>query len=95
MATKLHGLLNLSKIDKSLIVTNQKGEKVLWVDIVPNKGGEDQYGNTHSLQIYNKDTRETIYLGNFKPQEFGSSSRMAVASESADVTDAAQDDLPF
>ena len=95
MATKLHGMLNLSKIDKSLIVTNQKGEKVLWVDIVPNKGGEDQYGNTHTLQIYNKDTRATIYLGNFKPQEFGSGSSKEVAYAPAYMTDTEQDDFPF
>ncbi len=71
MAEKLHGMLNLSKIDKSLITTNSKGEKVIWVDMVPRKNGPDQYGSTHSLQQYNKDTRQIIYLGDFKPQQFG------------------------
>lgn len=80
-------MLNLSKIDKSLITTNTKGDKVLWVDVVPNYGGEDQYGNTHSIQLYNKDTRSTIYLGNLRPQEFGS----AGATESEGTTE----DLPF
>ena len=87
MATKLHGMLNLSKIDKSLITTNTKGDKVLWVDVVPNYGGEDQYGNTHSIQLYNKATRSTIYLGNLRPQEFGA----AGATES----EGTKEDLPF
>lgn len=88
MATKLHGMINLSKIDKSLITTNQRGEKVLWVDMVPRRDGADQYGNTHSLQLYNRDTREVIYLGDFKPQEFGEPSA-APAEAPAD------NDLPF
>lgn len=89
MATKLHGMLNLSKIDKSLITTNQRGEKVLWVDIVPNKRGEDQYGNTHSIQVYNRDTREVLYLGNLKPQDFGGQGAPAKQEENNG------DDLPF
>lgn len=71
MATKLNGMLNLSKIPKELIGTTKKGEKCIFVDVVPKKNGADQYGNTHSIQIYNKDTKETIYLGDFKPVEFG------------------------
>lgn len=70
MATKLHGMLNLSRIPKEMIVTNKNGESVIWVDIMENKNGADQYGNTHSVSIYNKETKQAIYLGNFKPQEF-------------------------
>ena len=93
MAEKLHGLLNLSKIDKSMITTNAKGEKVLWVDMVPRKGGADQYGNTHSLQQYNKETRQVIYLGDFKPQEFGTAAAPQGAPTPA--PDAGSEDLPF
>lgn len=93
MATKLHGLLNLSKIDKNLIVTNAKGEKVVWVDIVPNKGGADQYGNTHAVTIYNGTTRETIYLGNLKPQEFGT--RQEPTIQAAAPAEDENSDLPF
>ena len=87
--TKLRGLLNLSKIDKSLIVKNKNGESCIWVDILENLSGPDQYGNTHTMTTYNKDTRTTTYLGNFKPQEFGS---RAAAQASHDE---AHDDLPF
>lgn len=92
MATKLRGPLNLSKIDKSLITTNSKGEKVVWVDILENINGEpDQYGNTHTIQLYNPATREKIYLGNFKPQEFGSSAPKIEGP----AKEATQEDLPF
>lgn len=71
MAEKLNGRINLSKIPKELIQTSQNGDKFIYVDIVPNKNGADQYGNTHSISIYDKQARKPIYLGNLKPQEFG------------------------
>ena len=71
MAQKLTGLINLSKIPRELITKNKNNESTIWVDIVPNRNGADQYGNTHSVSIYDKQKRERIYLGNLKPQEFG------------------------
>ena len=91
MAHKLHGMLNLSKIDKILITKNQRGESIIWVDILENRNGADQYGNTHTVTLYNKDTRETIYLGNFKPQEFGGGTQAKAAPAAGE----AESDLPF
>ena len=71
MAQKLNGRLSLSKIPKELIQTANDGSKFCYIDIVPNREGADQYGNTHSVSIYDKQKRERIYLGNLKPQEFG------------------------
>ena len=71
MPKKLTGLLNLSQIDKSLIGTTKKNEKCIFIDIIPIKGGQDEYGNTHNITLYNKNTRETTYLGKPKTQEFG------------------------
>ena len=71
MAQKLNGRLTLSKIPKELIQTSQNGDKFIYVDIVPNRNGADQYGNTHSISVYDKQNRKPIYLGNLKPQEFG------------------------
>lgn len=71
MAKKLNGRLNLTKIPKELIQTANDGSKFVYIDIVPNKDGEDKYGNTHAVCIYDKQNRRTIYLGNLKPQEFG------------------------
>lgn len=71
MGTKLKGMLNLSKIRKDLIVANKNLDKCVWIDIVPNKDGEDKYGNTHSIQIWDKESKKAIYLGNLRPEEFG------------------------
>lgn len=71
MATKLNGRITLSKIPKELIQTGNDGSRFCYVDIVPNRNGADQYGNTHSISVYDKQNRRTIYLGNLKPQEFG------------------------
>lgn len=71
MAEKLNGRLTLTKIPKELIQTSQDGSKFCYIDIVPNRNGADQYGNTHAVCIYDKQNRRTIYLGNLKPQEFG------------------------
>ena len=93
MATKLHGLLNLSKIDKSLIVKNKFGDACIWVDILENTNGPDQYGNTHTITLYNKDTRTTIYLGNFKPQEFGKA--QPATDQAKPEEPKTEEDLPF
>ena len=71
MATKLNGRLYLSKIPKELVLGDDKGRKYIYVDIVPNRNGADEYGNTHTVTLYNKNTRETTYLGKLKTQEFG------------------------
>lgn len=92
MAKKLTGLLNLSKIPKELIGQTKKGEKCLFVDIIPNRNGADEYGNTHTITLYNKNTKQTIYLGNLKTQEFGKSGATAPAGQPASSV---EDDLPW
>ena len=93
MAKKLTGMLNLSKIPKHLITTSKNGDKVIWIDIVPNKDGEDKYGNTHNIQVYDKDGeegRKITFLGNLKPQEFG-----AKGGSKSQPSKEDNDDLPF
>ena len=92
MAKKLTGLLNLSKIPKELIGQTKKGEKCLFVDIVPNRNGEDIYGNTHTITLYNKNTKQTIYLGNLKEVEFSKSGAATPAGQPASPV---EDDMPF
>lgn len=87
MATKLHGRLNLSKIKKSLIAIDDKGCRVIYIDVVPNKNGADQYGNTHALTMFDRDEGRPIYLANLKPEEFGAT----VAHDPAET----KEDLPF
>ena len=94
MAKKLTGLLNLSKIPKELIGQTKKGDKCVYIDIVPNRNGADDYGNTHTITLYNKNTKQTIYLGNMKEVEFGKSGAATPAGQpaSSEVDDG---DLPF
>ena len=93
MAKKLTGLLNLSKIPKELIGQTKKGEKCIFIDIIPNRNGADEYGNTHTITLYNKNTKQTIYLGNLKTQEFGKSGAATPAGQPASSEE--EDDLPF
>lgn len=96
MATKLTGLVNLSRIPKSLITKNKNNESTIWVDIVPNRNGADQYGNTHSIQLYDKEAKQVIYLGNVKPQEFGGKGGSAdVANHGGFAGKDDGSDLPF
>ena len=64
----LHGYINLGKIDKSLITTNSRGDKILWVDIYTYDKA-DQYGNTACLATYDSRTKTKAYLANFRPKE--------------------------
>ena len=91
---KLHGLLNLSKIDKSLIVKNKNGESCIWVDILERKE-PGKYGDTHTMTQYNKDTRTTIYLADLKEQAFGPAGAAAPASQDEAAQDDGKGDLPF
>ena len=96
MAQKLTGLLNLSRIPKGLITKNKNNESTIWVDIVPNRNGADQYGNTHSIQLYDKNAKQVIYLGNVNPQEFGGKGGSAdVANHGGFAGKDDNGDLPF
>ena len=95
MAVKLTGLVNLSRIPKSLITKNKNNESTIWVDIVPNRNGADQYGNTHSIQLYDKNAKQVIYLGNVKPQEFGKGGSADVANHGGFAGKDDGSDLPF
>ena len=92
MATKLTGRLMLNKIPKEKVIrdTDKNGNPraYIWVDLQEKKE-PDQYGNTHTLTMYNKETKETIYLGNFKPQEFGGSGQAQQSQPESN------DDLPW
>lgn len=93
MAKKLNGRLYLSKIPKELVLVDNNGRKYIYVDILSNRNGADDYGNTHTITLYNKNTKQTIYLGNLKEVEFGKSG--AATPPEPPVPSAEDDDLPF
>ena len=92
MAKKLTRLRNLSKIPKELIGQTKKADKCIYIDNVPNRNGADNYGNTHAITLYDKNTKQTIYLGNLKEVEFGKSGAAAPAGQPASSE---ENDLPF
>ena len=94
MAKKLNGRLYLSKIPKELVLGDDKGRKYIYIDIVPNRNGADEYGNTHTIILYNKNTKQTIYLGNLKEVEFGKSGAATPAGQQASPVEDDMD-LPF
>ena len=94
MAKKLNGRLYLSKIPKELVLADDKGRKYIYVDIVPNRNGADEYGNTHTITLYNKNTRQTIYLGNLQEVEFGKSGTATPSGQPATPVED-DSDLPF
>ena len=93
MAKKLNGRLYLSKIPKELVLGDDKGRKYVYVDIVPNRNGADDYGNTHTITLYNKNTKQTTYLGKLKTQEFGAGAPAPGLRNPLPSTD--DIDLPF
>ena len=94
MAKKLNGRLYLSKIPKELVLGDDKGRKYIYINIVPNRNGADNYGNTHAITLYDKNTKQTIYLGNLKEVEFGKSGAATPAGQQASPVEDDMD-LPF
>lgn len=94
MAKKLTGMLNLSKIPKELIKKNKNGESIIWVDVMANSKGEDQFGNTHTITIYDKDNRKNIYIANLKQQEIQTKTTPQVAPQKGGFVEQ-NGDLPF
>ena len=93
MAKKLNGRLYFSKIPKELVLVDNNGRKYIYVDILSNRNGADDYGNTHTITLYDKNTKQTIYLGNLREVEFGKSG--AATPPEPPVPSAEDDDLPF
>lgn len=83
------GSINLDQIKAAITggVTPFKGAKGSYLDIsVWVNETPDQFGNSLSIQVYNKDTKETTYLGNLKLADAPGAPVAAVS---------AADDLPF
>lgn len=91
MAQKLTGMLNLSKIPKELLYETKNGDKAIFIDIIKKKDGEDKYGNTHTIALYDKENRKNIFLGDLKVQEYGQQG----GSKSQPSKQGESDDLPF
>ena len=95
MATKISGMLNLSKIPKNLLYETKHGDKAIFIDIVKKKDGADKYGNEYTICLYDKENRKNIFLGDMKTQEFGNGGSSSASAPAGGHADNGSDDLPF
>ena len=72
MAQFYSGIINLSKIPKELIKENRAGDKIIYVDFAERRT-PSAYGDTHYIKLYDAATRQTHYIGDFRPREIGTS----------------------
>lgn len=80
-------MLNLSRIPKDLVIDTKNGEKAIYIDVLENRNGADQYGNTHTITVYNPATKEKAYIANLKEQEFGVKAAPAAKESDEDLPD--------
>ena len=89
---KYWGSINLDAIKEAIQggIKPFEGKKGKYLDIQVWVNEEaDQFGNSLSIQCYNKDTKQATYLANLKLSDFP-------ASPGAEVSKAPKDvDLPF
>lgn len=87
----------LSDIPKERIVTAKNGKKYLNFDVSPYKNGKDKYDNTHTLYLYDKDTKEKIYIGNGKEWDFDNANHNPEPASTGvnGYCQSVDDDLPF
>ena len=89
MARRFWGSINLDEIKTAINsgITPFEGKKgkyatvSVWVEDQP-----DKFGNSLSITMYNKDKKETFYLGNLKEEEVAAQKASEPSKDS---------DLPF
>ena len=86
---KYWGSINLNAIKEAIEggVKPFEGKKGKYLDVNVWVNEEpDQFGNSCSIQVYNKDTKQATYLGNLKLSDFN--------NEGVSVQAPAKDDTP-
>ena len=85
---KYWGSINLNAIKEAIEggVTPFEGKKgkYLEVNVWVNEEA-DQFGNSCSIQVYNKDTKQATYLGNLKLSEFNGATAPQESKSSPDL----------
>ena len=89
---KYWGNINLNAIKEAIEggVKPFEGKKGKYLDVSVWVTEEpDQFGNSCSISVYNKDTKQATYLGNLKLSEFNGATQPATEQKSE------APDLPF
>lgn len=82
---KLNGKLNLSKIPASLIRTDKNGDKCIYIDVIATRNEKLLANNcTHTLEVWDKDTRKSITLAFLEEKEIGAAQPVQQPARQAD-----------
>ena len=56
--------IDTTKLPAAAFFTGQNsGKKYLQVEVAERQGGADQYGKTHTVSVWEKNSQERIYVG--------------------------------
>ena len=89
MSKKYWGSINLNAIKEAIEggVTPFEGKKGKYLEINVWVNDEpDQFGNSLSIQVYNKETKQATYLANLKLSDF---------QDASQTKEEPKNDLPF
>ena len=82
---KIRITIDTTKLPASATFTGKDGHKRISVDVALRRGGVDDYGNTHNVSVWDKETSQRIYVGSGKIETFGEAQQPRVKSSDDDL----------
>lgn len=70
---KVRITIDVAKLPASAIFKNSEGRKFIIVDVAARRDGEDQYGKTHTVSVWDRASDKRIYVGAGKLEVVGES----------------------
>jgi hypothetical protein len=91
---RLKGFLRLSRIPKNLVQIAKNGEKGIYISVSERKE-KGQYGDTHTITIWDAENKKAIYIADLRPDDYESKNSPATEKPKNSGGADEQDDLPF
>lgn len=83
---KIKITIDTTKLTASAFFTgSNSGKKYLQVEVAPRQGGADQYGKTHTVSVWDKNTQQRIYVGDGRAVEVEQRAPQAPAPQDDDL----------
>ena len=83
---KIRISIDVAKLPSAAIFRNGEGRKFIIVEVAPRKDGEDQFGKTHTVSVWDAQAEQRVYVGSGKAETIGA------AQQNVSLND---DDLPL
>ena len=83
---KIRISIDVAKLPSAAIYRNGEGRKFIIVEVAPRKDGEDQFGKTHTVSVWDAQAEQRVYVGSGKAETIGT------AQQNVSLND---DDLPL